>query len=222
MNLCTKNTCILFKNGTYTTGKVRGGGIHAGRLRSAMAFFSPFTFGRLASSGEKMRLLIETTRKNSVVKPLAASSGARLSGSGKEPDDIAWLTCWRPQSAPVINATWLGIATAYLAYPVWCIKWLNGHANSSNEYGTGNATNNITAIPYGRSYIDSSNYGIRALGTVTHQRDQRSWMQQQFWLILWALYFFDVCAVQFLGHVGPFWGSTSCRTQCKNIRGITL
>lgn len=50
----------LMRPNTHTMGKVRGGGIQEGRLLFAMAAFSPRTLGRLASSGEKMRLLMET------------------------------------------------------------------------------------------------------------------------------------------------------------------
>ena len=70
---------------TYTIGNVNGGGIHHGLLRSAMALFSPLILGRLASKGEKTRLFIDTTRKNSVTRPLATSSGVRPAGRGKDP-----------------------------------------------------------------------------------------------------------------------------------------
>ena len=86
-------------------GKVSGGGIQEGRLRSEMAVFSPFTFGRLASSGEKTRLLMETTRKNRVTIPLAASSADRPAGRGRLPEERASLTCWSVQRAPVMRPT---------------------------------------------------------------------------------------------------------------------
>mmetsp|Transcript_24578 Transcript_24578/g.53710 ORF Transcript_24578/g.53710 Transcript_24578/m.53710 type:complete len:227 (+) Transcript_24578:789-1469(+) len=106
-----------------TIGKVRGGGIHDGLRFSLMALFSPLTVGLRASRGENTRLLMLTTRKNRVTMVLAASSPAMSAGRGMVPDARAPFSCCRAHKAAVMAVTWVGMAAAYLTYPVGSNTW---------------------------------------------------------------------------------------------------
>lgn len=192
----TTTWCLtLYNEFAYTIGNVKGGGIHHGLRRSAMAFFSPFTLGRLASKGEKTRLFIDTTRKNSVTIPLASVSGVRPAGRGTDPAMKNWLTCCRLHSAPVIKATWLGIATAYLVYPM-CTTWhtiqrqcrFRQKCVRRHEFVIISSKSSLYVLIFSR-VIPTGTYRIPYTGNVMHVilhlRDQISLLEQRRRSLLW-------------------------------------